>query len=75
MDLLSQMQAPDADVAGILAANRETLISGLDAFQPPDEVTATWRDDLAAALQAGDMATAADQVAALTTAGITLSAC
>lgn len=75
MDLLSQMQAPDADIEALLAANKDQLISGLEAFEPPDQVTATWRDDLVAALEAGDLATAADQVSALTTAGITLSAC
>jgi hypothetical protein len=75
MDLLSQMQAPDADIEAILAANKDQLISGLEAFEAPDQVTGSWRDDLVAALEAGDMATAADQVTAITTAGITLSAC
>ena len=75
MDLLSQMQAPDADIEAILAANKDQLISGLAAFEPPDQVTGSWRDDLVAALEAGDMAAAADQVTAITTAGVTLSAC
>ena len=75
MAILTQVQASGADVQAILTQNKDALISGLQSFQPTDATTTTWRDDLVAALQSGDMATAAAKVQEITTAGITLATC
>jgi sugar phosphate isomerase/epimerase len=64
-----------ADVPAILAANKEALISGLQGFQPTDQTTLTWRDQLVAALQASDFTTAAAKVSELATSGIALAQC
>jgi len=75
MAIITQLQAPGADVEAILTQNKDALISGLQSFQPADATTTAWRDALVTALQSGDMMTAADKVKELTTAGIALATC
>ncbi|HYL40268.1 MAG TPA: hypothetical protein VET90_03070, partial [Candidatus Binatus sp.] len=60
--ILGRLQARGVDIPGILAINGAALISGLQAFQPQDASTATWRDHLVGALQAGDMIKAASEL-------------
>jgi hypothetical protein len=75
MGIITQLQAQGADVPAILAANKDALISGLQGFEPTDQATLTWRDELVAALQAGDLTTAAARISALSTSGIVLAQC
>jgi hypothetical protein len=75
MGIIAQLQAQGADMPYILAANKDALISGLQAFEPTDPTTVTWRDELVAALQASDFTTAAARVSELTTSGIALAQC
>jgi hypothetical protein len=75
MGIITQLQAPGADVPAILTANKDALISGLQGFQPTDQTTLTWRDQLVAALQASDFTTAAAKVSELATSGIALAQC
>lgn len=75
MAVITQLQAPNADVQAILTANKDALLAGLQSFQPTDPTTVKWRDDLIAALQGSDMTTAAAKIKEITTAGITLASC
>lgn len=73
--ILNQLQAQGADTAMILANNKDALIRGLQAFQPQDAATATWRDQLVAALQAGDLTRAAVEVRVLGNAEVAVASC
>jgi hypothetical protein len=75
MGIITQLQAPGADVQSVLDQNKDALISGLQKFQPADPTTTAWRDALVSALQSGDMAAAEAKVKEITTAGITLATC
>lgn len=75
MAVIDQVRAPGADVPALLASNKDALIAGLTTLQPADAATTTWRDTLLKALQDGDMTTAATQVDALVSGGVSLSAC
>jgi hypothetical protein len=73
--IITQLQAPGADVASILHQNKAALVRGLQAFQPADATTAAWRDGLLTALQSSDMMAAEAKVKESTTSGITLPPC
>jgi hypothetical protein len=73
--IITQLQAPGADVASILHQNKAALVRGLQAFQPADATTAAWRDGLLTALQSSDMMAAEAKVKESTTSGITLPTC
>ena len=75
MGIITQLQAQGADVPAILTANKDALISGLQGFQPTDQTTLTWRDQLVAALQTSDFTTAAARISELSTSGIALAQC
>jgi hypothetical protein len=75
MAVIDQLTAADADVPAILAADKDVLIAGLHTLQPADEATTTWRDELVDALENGDMDSAALQIDALASGGVTLTAC
>jgi hypothetical protein len=75
MAIITQLQAPGADVASILHQNKAALVSGLQSFQPADATTGQWRDAFVTALQSSDMMAAEAKVKEITTAGITLAAC
>lgn len=75
MAVIDQVRAPGADVPALLASNKDALIAGLTTLQPADAATTRWRDTLLKALQDGDMTTAATQVDALVSGGVSLSAC
>jgi hypothetical protein len=73
--VIQQLKAPGADVAGILTANKTVLTTGLQQMHPADAATNAWRDALVAALNSGDMAGAATQVALLTNSQVGLTSC
>ncbi len=73
--ILNQLQAQGANAPTILASNKAQLIQGLQAFQPQDEATATWRDQLVAALQAGDMVKAMAEVRMLASNQVAVASC
>jgi len=73
--VIQQLKAPGADVAGILTANKTVLATGLQQMHPADAATSAWRDALVAALNSGDMAGAATQVALLTNSQVGLTSC
>lgn len=75
MAVIDQLKAPGADVATILTANKDVLVSGLNSLKPADPATTAWRDGLVKAIQDGDMTAAKTQVDALASGGVTLSAC
>jgi hypothetical protein len=75
MAVIDQLTAADADVPALLTANKDVLIAGLNTLQPADEATTTWRDELVDALENGDMDSAALQIDALASGGVTLTAC
>lgn len=73
--IIDQIGAAGADVPALLSANKDALIAGLGNLQSSDPVTTTWRDDLVAALQSGNVDLAALQVAKLTNDEVNLTAC
>jgi hypothetical protein len=73
--VIQQLKAPGADVAGILTANKTLLVTGLQKLQPADATTTAWRDALVAPLNAGDVTTAATQIAMLTNGQVSLTSC
>jgi hypothetical protein len=75
MAVITQLEAPGADITGLLTTNKDVLITGLNTLQPADAATTTWRDALVKALQDGDMATASAKIGELTSGGVTLTAC
>ena len=73
--ILNKLVAQGANVPSLLANNKDALISGLQSFQPPDQATGTWRDQLVAALQANDLTKAAAQIQMLASGQVTVSSC
>jgi hypothetical protein len=75
MAMISQLKAPGADMAGLLAANKDMLAAGLATLQPADPATIAWRDAMVKALKDGDMTTAQARMADLAGGGVSLTAC
>lgn len=75
MGIITQVQAQGADATSIVSQNKDAIVAGLQAFQPSDQTTATWRDQVVAALQSGDFAGAAEQIKSIGSSGVTLHTC
>ena len=73
--VFDQLKASGADVQAILTANKDVLLAGVQTMQVTDPTTTTWKNDLVAALQAGDFTKAADLVAEVASGGITITTC
>jgi hypothetical protein len=73
--ILNQLEQQGADVPALLDQNKPALITGLQAFQPPDAATTTWRDQLVTALQSNDMTAAATKIQMLASGEVSLSTC
>jgi hypothetical protein len=73
--ILGQLQQQGADVPTLINQNKPALIAGLQAFQPPDTATGTWRDQLVTALQNNDTATAAAKIQMLVSGEVALTTC
>jgi hypothetical protein len=73
--ILGQLEAQGADVPTLIDQNKPALIAGLQAFQPPDTATGTWRDQLVGALQSNDTATATAKVQMLTSGEVAITSC
>jgi hypothetical protein len=73
--VFDQLKAPGADIQAILTANKDVLLKGVQAMQVTDPTTTTWKNDLVAALQAGDNAKAAVLLAQVASGGITITTC
>jgi hypothetical protein len=73
--ILSQAQAQGADIPTLLEQNKDALVQGLEAFQPGDPATTTWRDDVVFALKAGDFTTAAQQVQMMASGQVAIASC
>ena len=75
MGIIDQLRAPGADVKGLLAANKDKLISGLSDLESSDTKVTEWRDKLLQALTDGDMTAAAAQIAILAANQVQLTPC
>jgi hypothetical protein len=73
--ILSQLEAQGANVPALIGQNQPALISGLQAFQPPDTATTTWRDQLVTALQTNDMSAATAKIQMLASGEVSLTSC
>jgi hypothetical protein len=73
--VFDQLKASGADVQAILTANKEVLLAGVQSMQVTDPTTTTWKNNLVAALQAGDFAKAATLVAEVSSGGISITTC
>jgi hypothetical protein len=73
--VFDQLKASGADVQAILTANKDVLLAGVQAMQVNDPTTTTWKNDMVAALQAGDFTKAADLVAEVSSGGISITTC
>jgi hypothetical protein len=73
--ILNQLESQAPDVGGALTANKDALVSGLQAFQPADTATTTWRDQLVTALQSGDLATATTKIQMLVSGEVSIPTC
>lgn len=73
--VFDQLKASGADVQAILTANKDVLLAGIQKMQVTDPTTTTWKNDLVAALQAGDFAKATTLVAEVSSGGITITTC
>jgi ABC-type phosphate/phosphonate transport system substrate-binding protein len=73
--ILDQLKATGADVPAILAANKDKLVAGLNAFQPTDPAVVTWRDALVTAIGSNDAVAVATQVAVLSSGQVTIPPC
>lgn len=62
MAIIQSLTASGADVEAILTDQGDELVAGLQSFTPPADAM-TWRDDLVAAVQAGDAQAVQEQVA------------
>jgi hypothetical protein len=62
MAIITELTASGADVEAILTEKGDELVTGLQSFTPPADAM-TWRDDLVAAIQAGDAQAVQDQLA------------
>lgn len=75
MAVLDQLQATGADLPALLAANKDALLGGLGDLESSDPAVTTWRDALVDALESGDMAAAAAEIAKLADDAVTLPRC
>ena len=73
--VFDQLKASGADVQAILTANKDVLLKGVQSMQVTDPTTTTWKNDLVAALQAGDFAKATTLIAEVSSGGITITSC
>jgi hypothetical protein len=73
--VFDQLKASGADVQAILTANKDVLLKGVQSMQVTDPTTTTWKNDLVAALQAGDVAKATTLIAQVSSGGIAISTC
>jgi len=73
--ILAQLQQPTADIPTLINQNKLALIAGLQAFQPPDTATTTWRDQLVTALQTNDTATATAKLQMLVSGEVAITTC
>lgn len=73
--IVMQLESQAANAPTLLAQNKDALISGLQSFQPPDQATSTWRDQLVTALQSNDMTTAAAKIQMVASGEVNLSSC
>jgi hypothetical protein len=65
MAIIDQLKASGADVPGIVAANKDKLVTGLGQLKSSDPIVVAWRDAFVAAIQAGKADDVAAQVALL----------
>jgi hypothetical protein len=63
--IIDQLKASGADVPGIVAANKDKLVTGLGKLQSSDPAVVAWRDAFVTAIQAGKADDVAAQVALL----------
>jgi len=73
--VFNQLKASGADVQAILTANKEVLLAGVQSMQVTDPTTTTWKNDLVAALQAGDFAKATTLIAEVSSGGVAITTC
>ena len=73
--VFDQLKASGADVQAILTANKDVLLAGIQAMRVTDPTTTTWKNDLVAALQAGDVAKATTLIAQVSSGGISITTC
>jgi hypothetical protein len=73
--IFAQLQQPTADIPTLINQNKLALIAGLQAFQPPDTATTTWRDQLVTALQTNDTATATAKLQMLVSGEVAITTC
>jgi hypothetical protein len=73
--LVSQLPSPGPDLDAALTQDSPALVAGLQALQPADAATATWRDQLVTALQAGETATASTKIQMLLSGEVSLPTC
>jgi hypothetical protein len=71
--IIAALRESDADVETIITEQGDTLVAGLQAFTPPADA-ATWRDELVAAVEDGDVQAVETKVQAIGSA-VTLSFC
>jgi hypothetical protein len=75
MTIIDRLRAADADIPGLLAANKDALVAGLGRLESSDPATMDWRDALLTALDTGDMDEAAAQVQRLIDDEVQLTPC
>jgi hypothetical protein len=75
MAILDQLRATGADAPALLAANKDTLIAGLDDLESSDAATNEWRDALVTALEGDDFDAAALEIAKLSNDEVTITPC
>ena len=75
MAIIDQLKASGADVPGILAANKDALVTGLNKLQSSDPAVLAWRTALVTAIQAGKADDVAAQVAVLANGQVTIPPC
>jgi hypothetical protein len=73
--IVNQLNASGADVPGILAANKDALVTGLNKLQSSDPAVLAWRTALVAAIQAGKADDVATQVALVANGQVTIPPC
>lgn len=73
--ILMQLESQSANAPSLIAQNKDALISGLQQFQPADQATTTWRDQLVTALQSGDATTAAAKIQMVASGEVNLTSC
>ena len=62
--IIQSIRDTPANARSIITEKREALITGLQRFSPPADAT-TWRDELVAAIQNGDVGAAQAKVRAI----------